>query len=189
MSSRATRGWEKFYTAFARKWRRGCQAYPRGGCRGNFRALCTCVNVTKPTRKKAHVFNGVLRASLASLGIPMAGPFAPNLRTSFAIPKRLLSVTWRTEGEVTLQSNQALLCKCQAYTCAFAIGPEPVDHERGDRHSEAPGVCHGNAMVYHSELWDFIGVAMKGLSYAVANCLAKCLRTLGLEPCRCCGNS
>ena len=26
------------------------------------------------------------------------------------------------------------------------------------------GVRHGNAMVYHSELWDFIGVAMEGLS-------------------------
>ena len=51
------------------------------------------------------------------------------------------------------------------------------------------GVCHGNAMVYHSELWDFIGIAMEGLSYAVANCLANCLRMLGLEPCRCYGKA
>ena len=43
-------------------------------------------------------------------------------------------------------------------------------------------------MVYHSELWDFIGVAMEGLSYAVANC-AKCFGMLGLEPCRCYGNA
>ena len=74
--------------------------------------------------------------------------------------------------------------------CAFAIGPEPIDHERGQRPSEAPGgVCYGNAMVYHSELWDFIGVAMEGLSYAVANCLANCFGMLGLQPCRCYGNS
>ena len=92
---------EKFYTAFARKWRKGCQAYPRGGCRGNFRALCTCVNVTKPTAKEGSWLKGAIPASLASLSIPMAGPFAPNLRISFAIPKRLLSVPWRTEGEVT----------------------------------------------------------------------------------------
>ena len=39
---------------------------PRGGCRGNFRAMGTRVNVTKPTRKKAHVFNGVLRHPLAA---------------------------------------------------------------------------------------------------------------------------
>ena len=43
-------------------------------------------------------------------------------------------------------------------------------------------------MVYHSELWDFIGVAMEGLSYAVANC-ANCFGMLGLEPCRCYGKA
>ena len=146
VSSRATRGWEKFYMAFARKWRRGCQAYPRGGCRGNFRALCTCVNVTKPTRKKAHVFNGVLRASLASLSIPMAGPFAPNLRTSFAIPKRLLSVPWRTNSEVTLQSNQALLCKCQAYTVRLLGRACLIPQREGQAQPQARGLpweCYG----------------------------------------------
>ncbi|MGA2886106.1 MAG: hypothetical protein ABSE80_13310, partial [Halobacteriota archaeon] len=44
-------------------------------------------------------------------------------------------------------------------------------------------------MGFHSELWDFIGVAMEGLSYAVANCLANCFGTLGLEPCRCYGKA
>ena len=59
--------------------------------------------------------------------------------------------------------------------CAFAIGPETIDHERGTDTATGQGVRHGNAMVYHCELWDFIGVAMEGLSYAVANSIASAL--------------
>ena len=74
---------------------------PGVGAGGNFRALCTCVNVTFPAAQRVVMLPLYSPASLASLGIPMAGPLAPNLRISFAIPKRLLSVPWRTNSEVT----------------------------------------------------------------------------------------
>ena len=48
--------------------------------------------------------------------------------------------------------------------CAFARPRLPYTAEKGTDTATGQGVCHGNAMVYHSELWDFIGVAMKGLS-------------------------
>ena len=88
---------------------------PGVGAGGNPVRIRTCVNLTKPARKKAHVFNGVLRASLASLSIPMAGPFAPNLRISFAIPKRLPTVLWEfiSEGKAKAKGHaMRTLCVC-----------------------------------------------------------------------------
>jgi len=99
VSSRATRGWEKFYTAFARKWRRGCQAYPRGGCRGNFRALCTCVNVTFPAAQRVVSLKGYSLASILpwdSLGLR---PAIQSVRYAFAQAVRLSTVLWESISE------------------------------------------------------------------------------------------
>ena len=108
-------------------------------------------SMTFPAAKGGQALQRVLPPR-SSHGIPMAGPFAPNLRTSFAIPKRLLSVTWRTEGEVTLQSNQALLCKCQAYTVRL-LGRACLIPQRGQKPSEAPG---GFAM---GMLWECLALS------------------------------
>ena len=87
------------------------------------------------------------------MSIPMAGPFAPNLRISFAIPKRLLSVTWRTEGEVTL--GNAL--RHAKRTPVRLLGRACLIPQREGQTQRSAGFAM-------DILWDFIGVAMEGLS-------------------------
>ena len=50
--------------------------------------------------------------------------------------------------------------------CAFAIGPEPIDHERDRGLAKRQGVCHGNAMGMPCIIIELRGIALQVLENA-----------------------
>ena len=76
---------------------RGCQSLTR---QAFFAAhIGANFSMTFPAAQRVVMLPLYSPASLASLSIPMAGPYAPNLRISFAIPKRLSTVLWESISE------------------------------------------------------------------------------------------
>ena len=98
----------------------------------------------------------------------MAGTFAPNLRISFAIPKRLLSVTWRTNSEVTLGNAQGHAMRTPVRLLldqSLSITRERTDTAK--RQWFAMGMLwfiiasYGNAVHYHRVTWNNIASALE----------------------------
>ena len=115
--------------------------------------------MTFPAAKGGQAFPPYSPASILpwdSLGLR---PAIQSVRYAFAQAVRLSTVLWESisEGKAKAEGHAKR-------TPVRLLGRACLIPQRGQKPSEAPGVCHGNAMVYHSELWDFIGVAMEGLS-------------------------
>ena len=91
----------------------------------------------------------------------MAGPFAPNLRTSFAVPKRLSTVLWEfiSEGKAKAKGHAKR-------TPVRLLLDQSLSITREDRGLAKRGVCHGNAMGMPCIIIELRGIALQVLENA-----------------------